>query len=130
MKTIKFLSFILLLSLGWIGCEDRTKVRVEAEDRSEAALDDAYTTSKSELERSIDDLRTRIDMKMEELEAELDNADDDRRAEINVRLDEYRTHKSDLERLGDRIANATAEGWAELETEAAQVIADIRDGID
>lgn len=130
MKTIKFLSFIIMLSLAWIGCEDRTKVRVEAEDRSEAALDDAYTTSKSELERSIADLRTRIDMKMEELEAELEGADEDRRTEINVRLDDYRDDRNDLERLADRIANATAEGWAELETEAAQVIADIRDGID
>lgn len=130
MKTIKFLSFLLLLSLGWIGCEDRTKVSVEAEDRNEAVLDDAYTTSKSELERSIADLRTRIDMKMEELEAELESADENRRTEINVRLDDYRDDRNDLERLADRIANATAEGWAEIETEAAQVIADIRDGID
>lgn len=130
MKTVKFLSFMILLSLAWIGCEDRTKVKVEAEDNREAVLDDAYTTSKTELEKSIADLRTKIDVKIEEAERDLEAASDDTKAEIQVRLDGFRKQREDLERLANRVANATAEGWAELESEAAQVISDIKNAID
>lgn len=132
MKTIKFLTLIMLLSLAWIGCEDRTKVKVEAEtkDNSEATLDDAYRTSKTELEKSIIELRNNVDAKIAEAEAEFDAATDDRKAEITVRLDDYRKRKSDLDRVADRIASATAEGWADVEREAAEVMADIKDALD
>lgn len=130
MKTIKLLSFVVMAALTWMGCEDRTKVKVETRDNTEATLDDAYKTSKTELEKTIIDLRTKIDTKIEEAEREFEAATDDRKAEITVRLDGYRKQKSDLERLGDRIANATAEGWADLERESSEVIADIKDAID
>lgn len=130
MKTVKFLSFMILLSLAWIGCEDRTKVKVEAKDNREAVLDDAYTTSRTELEKSIADLRTKIDVKIEEAVRDLEAASDDTKAEVQVRLDGFRKQREDLERLANRIANATAEGWAELESEAAQVISDIKNAID
>lgn len=130
MKTVKFLSFMILLSLAWIGCEDRTRVKVEAEDNREAVLDDAYTSSKTELEKSIAELRTKIDVKIEEAEKDLEAASDDTKAEIQVRLDGFRKQKTDLEQLANRVANATAEGWAELESEAAQVISDIKNAID
>lgn len=131
MKAIKLLSFLMLLSLTWIGCEDRTKVRVETTDNNtEAALDDAYVTSKTELEKSIVDLRNRVDLKIQEAEKEFETATDDKKAEITVRLDGYRKQKSDLERAADRIASATAEGWADLERETAEVISDIKAAID
>ena len=131
MKTIKFLSFLMLLSLTWIGCEDRTRVKVETTDNNtEAALDDAYVTSKTELEKTIVDLRNRVDLKIQEAEKEFETATDDGKAEITVRLDGYRKQKSDLERAADRVANATAEGWADLERETAEVISDIKIAID
>ena len=130
MKTVKFLSFVILISLAWMGCEDRTKVKVEAKDNREAVLDDAYTTSKTELEKSVADLRMKIDAKIEEAERDLEAASDDTKAEVQVRLDGFRKQRTDLEQLANRIANATAEGWAELESEAAEVIADIKDAID
>jgi|SRR5688572_17121893 len=130
MKTIKFLSLMILLSVAWIGCEDRTRVKVEAEDKTEATLDDAYATSKTELEKSIVDLRSRVDMKISDAEKEFEAASDDAKAEITVRLDGLRKQRNDLEQLANRVANATAEGWADLEREAAQVVADIKDAID
>ena len=120
----------MLLSLAWIGCEDRTKVKVEAKDNSEATLDDAYMTSKTELEKSIIDLRNRVDAKIVEAETEFETATDARKAEITVQLDDYHKRKSDLERIADRIASATAEGWADVEREAAEVMADIKDALD
>jgi len=132
MKTVKFLSFMILISLAWVGCEDRTKVKVETteNDNTEATLDDAYMTSKTELEKTIVDLRSRIDAKIDEATKEFDAATDERKAEITVQLDGWRKQRNDLEQLANRIANATAEGWADLERESAQVVADIKDALD
>ncbi len=130
MKTIQIFSFVALLSLAWIGCEDRTKVKVETTDNQEAVLDDAYMTSKTELEKSIIELRKTVDAKIEAAEKEFETATDEGKAEITVRLDDLRKQKNDLEQLGRKIADSTAEGWAELEREAAEVIADIKDAID
>lgn len=130
MKTVKLLSMLVLLSVVWIGCEDKTKVKVETTDNQEATLDDAYVTSKTNLEQSIIELRNRIDVKIQEAEKEFETATDDGKAEITVRLDGLRKQKNDLEQLADRIANATAEGWADLEREANQVVNDIKVALD
>ena len=130
MKTVKLLSLLVMLSLAWIGCEDKTKVKVETTDNQEATLDDAYVTSKTNLEKSIVDLRNRVDVKIQEAEKEFETATDDGKAEITVRLDGLRKQKNDLEQLADRIANATAEGWADLEREANQVVTDIKVALD
>jgi Skp family chaperone for outer membrane proteins len=128
MKTIKFLSFLMLMSLAWIGCEDRTKVNVTAEN-TEDTLDDAYKSSKTELEKTVNELEADIDAKIKAAEADLEAASDEAKADINIRIDGLRKQRTDLERLGDRIAAATAEGWSDLERESAQVIADIKAAI-
>ena len=132
MKAIKLLSFVMMFSLAWIGCEDRTKVKVEATDKNdtEATLDDAYMTSKTNLEKSIVDLRNQIDIKIQEAEREFETATDDRKAEITVRLDGLRKQRNDLENAAQRVANATAEGWNDLEREVTEVINDIKVTID
>lgn len=130
MKTIKFFSFIMLVSLAWIGCEDRTKVKVEAEDNTEAVVDDAYMTSKTELEKSIIELRNSVDAKIQEAEREFEAATDEGKAEITVRLDGLRKQRNDLENAAQRVANATAEGWNDLEREVTEVINDIKVTID
>jgi hypothetical protein len=131
MKTIKFFSFLMLLSIAWIGCEDRTKVKVETTtDNTEAALEDAYMTSKTEMEKTIVDLRNSIDAKIQAAEAEFEAATDEGKAEITVRLDGLRKQRNDLEVAAKRIGDATAEGWADIERETAQVIADIKAAID
>lgn len=128
MKTIKFLSFLMLMSLAWIGCEDSTKVKVTAEN-TEDTLDDAYKSSKTELEKTVDELAADIDAKIKAAEADLGSASEEAKADINIRIDGLRRQRTDLERLGDRIAAATAEGWSDLERESAQALADIKAAI-
>lgn len=128
MKTLKLFFLMSLLSFTLISCEDRSKVKVTAE-KSEETLDDAYTTSRSELQKTIDELRMDIDTRIKESEVALETAEDDTRVEINTRLDGLRQQRNDLERLADRIGDATAEGWADLEREAAEVVADIKEAI-
>jgi PBP1b-binding outer membrane lipoprotein LpoB len=129
MKTVKFLALLMMLSLAWIGCEDRTRVKVETTDNTEATLDDAYRTSKMEIEKTIADLRASIDAKIEAAERDFEAATDDGKAEITVRLDGYRKQRNDLEQLAKKIGDATAEGWADVERESAEVIADIKEAI-
>lgn len=126
MKTVKFLSLLVLISIAWIGCEDRTRVKVETKDNTEATRDDAYMSSKTEFEKTIIDLRNSIDAKIVAAEKDFQTATDDDKAEITVRLDGYRKQRNDLEQLAKRIGDATAEGWADLERESAEVIADIK----
>ncbi len=130
MKTIKFLTFLMLVSLAWVGCEDRTKVKVETrENNTEATLDDAYRTSRTNLERSIAEVRNALDAKIVLVEKEFETATDDRKAEITVRMDGYRKQRNDLDVLVKRIGDSTAEGWADLEREVGEVVADIKAAI-
>ncbi len=127
MKTVKFLSFLMLMSLAWISCEDRTKVKVTAEaENPENTMGNAFTVSRNEFNTTINDLKVRMDARIQEVENDLANATDEGKADINVRLDGMRKQRNDLDQLGNRIGNATAEGWADLEREAAEVIADIK----
>ena len=127
MKTVKFLSFLMLMSLAWISCEDRTKVKVTAEaENTENTLDDAFTVSRTEFQTTINDLKTKMDQRIQEVEKDLEAATDETKADINIKLDGMRKQRNDLDQLGNRIGNATAEGWADLEREAAEVIADIK----
>ncbi len=102
---------------------------METKDNTEATLDDAYKTSKTDLERRIAELRNSIDAKIVTVEKEFEVATDDRKAEITVRLDGYRKHRHDVDNLAKRIADATAEGWADIERETAEVIADINEAL-
>lgn len=127
MKTVKFLSFLMLMSLAWISCEDRTKVKVTAEaENTENTLDDAFTVSRNEFNTTIGDLKVKMDARIQEVEKDLETATDEAKADINVKLDGLRKQRNDLDQLGNRIGNATAEGWADMEREAAEVIADIK----
>ncbi len=117
----------MLMSLAWISCEDRTKVKVTAEaENTENTLEDAFTVSRNEFNSTIGDLKVKMDARIQEVEKDLEAAGDDAKAEINIKLDGLRKQRNDLDQLGNRIGNATAEGWADIEREAAQVIADIK----
>lgn len=118
----------MLIALTWVSCEDKTRVKVTAEN-TEEALDDAYKSSKSGLEKTINELGATIDAKIKDAERDLEAATDDAKVEINVKLDGLRKQRNDLDHLAKRIGDATAEGWADLERESAQVIADIKAAI-
>jgi len=126
MKIVKFFSFVMLLSLAWIGCKNNSKAEQTAENTAEA-LENAMQTSKTELGKTISELQATISAKITEAEKELESASEEAKADINARLDGLRKQRTDLENLARKVGNATAEGWAELEKEAAQAVADIKD---
>lgn len=125
MKTLKIFSFFLLLSLAWTSCQEKAKVDVTAEN-TQQKVDEAFTASKNQFEQNVQQFKDRLDARIQEVENELNAATDDAKVDINVRLDGLRKQRNDLEQLGQRISNATAEGWADLEREASQMFTDIK----
>ncbi len=128
MKIVKFFSFIMLLSLVLVACKDNSKAEQTAENTVEA-LENAMQTSKTELGKTLSELQTTINAKITEAEKELESATDEAKAVINARLDGLRKQRTDLVNLARRVGDATVEGWVELEKEAAQVVADIKDAL-
>jgi len=128
MKIIKFFSFIMLLSLPWISCKDNSKAEQTAENTKEA-LENAMQTSKTELGKTISEIQTTISTKITEAEKELESATEEAKTGINAKLDGLRKQRTDLENLAKKIGDATAEGWADLEKQAAQTVADIKDAL-
>ncbi len=142
MKIIKLFSFIMLISLSWLACKDTAHVKVTAENtdpnamdttvsgnNTVVAMDDAMQTSRTELGKTISELQATINAKIAEGEKELQTASKDAQVQINVRLDELRKERAALENLTRRVGEATADTWADLEREAAQMTATIKEAL-
>ena len=128
MKIVKFFSLIMLLSLGFVACKDNSKAEQTAENTT-VALENAMQTSKTEIGKTITELQTTVNTKITEAEKELESATEEAKVEINVRLDGLRKQRTDLENLAKKVADATAEGWAEVEIEATKVVADVKEAL-
>lgn len=128
MKIVKFFSFIMLLSIAFVACKDNSKAEQTAENTAEA-LENAMETSKVELGKTISELQAALNVKIAEAEKELESATDDVKVAINVKLEGLRKQRTDLENIAKKVGEATAEGWAELEKDAAQAVADIKDAL-
>ena len=116
----------MLLSLVWVACKD---TKSDPSNDSAQALETAMQNSKAELTKTITDLQTTINTKITEAENELATAADDAKVAINTRLDGLRKQRTDLENLAKKVNVATAEGWADFQQQAIQVIAEIKEGI-
>jgi len=128
MKIVKFFSFIMLLSLGFVACKDNSKAEQTAENTT-VALENAMQTAKVEIGKTITELQTTVNTKITEAEKELESASEEAKVDINVKLDGLRKQRTDLENLAKKVGDATAEGWAEVEKEATQVVADIKEAL-
>ena len=128
MKTVKFLSLIMLLSIAFVACKDNSKVEQTAENTT-VALENAMQTAKADLTKTINELQTTVNTKITEAERELESASEDAKVAINVRLEGLRKQRTDLENLAKKVGDATAEGWAEIEKNAAQTVADIKEAL-
>jgi membrane-associated protease RseP (regulator of RpoE activity) len=128
MKIVKFFSFIMLLSLGFVACKENSKAEQTAENTT-VALENAMQTAKAEIGKTITELQTTVNTKITEAEKELESASEEAKVEINVKLDGLRKQRTDLENLAKKVGDATAEGWAEVEKEATLIVADIKEAL-
>ena len=128
MKIVKFFSLIMLLSIGFVACKDNSKAEQTAENTT-VALENAMQTAKVEIGKTITELQTTVNTKITEAEKELESASEEAKVEINVKLDGLRKQRTDLENLAKKVGDATAEGWAEVEKEATQVVADMKEAL-
>jgi hypothetical protein len=120
MKTIKFLSFAVLLSLSWVACKDANTSSTETSS-AEAVADSIYTSNKNMAAMNMSALREGVTVKITELEAALATATDATKAEITTQLDTYKKFQADLDAASAKVAAATPETWATVQAEVDAV---------
>lgn len=126
MKIVKFFSLIMLLSLGFVACKDNSKSDPSADATT---LENAMQASKTELVKNISELQTTISSKITEVENQLTSAAEEAKPEINAKLDVLRKQKTELENLSAKVGSATAEGWADLQQNVAQRVAEVKEAL-
>ncbi|MBK9981570.1 MAG: hypothetical protein IPP15_03955 [Saprospiraceae bacterium] len=126
MKIIKFFSLIMLLSIGFVACKDNSKSDQSADA---TALESAMQASKAELVKNITELQTSVNTKITEVENQLTSAAEEAKPEINVKLDILRKQKTELETLSTKVGAATAEGWADFQQKASQMVAEVKEAL-
>ncbi|MEP6796221.1 MAG: hypothetical protein ABJB16_17975 [Saprospiraceae bacterium] len=126
MKIVKFLSLIMLLSIGFVACKDNSKSDQSADA---TALEAAMQASKTELVKNISELQTTVNTKITEFENQLTSAAEEAKPEISAKLDVLRKQKTELENLSTKVGSSTAEGWADFQQKAAQMVAEVKEAL-
>jgi hypothetical protein len=119
MKTIKFFSFIMLVSLSWVACKNTTTT-TEAENAAVLA-DSVFTATKMAASTNLSALEQALVTKVTELEAALATATDATKADLTTQLNTFKQFQADLQAVNTKVADATAENWASISTEVENV---------
>lgn len=118
MKIIKFFSLAMLLSLAWVSCKNAATTDSA---NTEAVADSVFVATQSQAAYNMSALGTAVSNKITELEASLATASDDAKAGITAEIETYKKFQADLTSAASKVANATAENWAEVNTEVEAV---------
>ncbi len=120
MKTIKFFSFAMLLSLAWVSCKDANTSSTETSS-VETVADSIYTSNKNAAAMNMAALTQGVAAKIAELEAALATATDATKAEFTTQLETYKKFQADLDAASAKVATATPETWAAISAEVDEV---------
>ncbi len=120
MKTIKFFSLALLLSLAWVACKDTTNASTETAT-AEAVADSVFMAAKSAASQDLTNLKGGVAAKVAELEGALATADEAGKAAITTQLETFKKFLGDLETTSAKVSEATAETWTAVNTEVEAV---------
>ncbi|MDZ4748038.1 MAG: hypothetical protein SH808_06090 [Saprospiraceae bacterium] len=120
MKTIKFFSLALLLSLAWVACKDTTNASTETAT-AEAVADSAFVAAKTVAATNLTLFKDGVTAKIAELEGALATADDAGKAAITAQLESFKKLQADIEATATKVSEATAETWATVSAEVETV---------
>ena len=115
MKTIKFFSLALLLSLAWVACKDTTNASTETAT-AEAVADSVFMAAKSAASQDLTNLKGGVAAK-----GALATADEAGKAAITTQLETFKKFLGDLETTSAKVSEATAETWTAVNTEVETV---------
>jgi hypothetical protein len=125
MKTIKFFSLALLLSLAWVACKDNTNANTETAT-AEAIADSTFLAGKSEANANIARIKDAVTAKIAELESNLASADETAKATFAAELETYKKLQADLEASSVKVSEATAETWATVSADVESVFQSVK----
>ncbi len=120
MKTIKFFSLALLLSLAWVACKDTTNASTETAT-AEVVADSVLLAAKTVAAANLTIFKDGVTAKIAQLEGSLATADDAAKATITTQLETYKKLQADIEAAAVKVSEATAETWATVSAEVETV---------
>lgn len=119
MKTIKFFSLAVLLSLAWVACKDNTAATTE--ETTQAVPDSVFVNTKNTAAAEVAALQTGVTSKIAALESALAAAAEADKPGIQSQLDTYKKFLADLQAVGTKVSEATAENWSAVTAEVESV---------
>jgi len=128
MKTIKFFSFIMLVSLAWVACKDSSNTTTEA-DAAAVMADSVFTATKQSAQTQMSALEQVLVTKIAELEAAVATATDATKADLETQLATFKQYQADIQAVNTKVSEATAESWATVSTEVENVHMTVKSAI-
>ena len=125
MKTIKFFSFAMLLSLAWVSCKDASTASTETAN-TQVLADSVFTATKADVANNLAAMQQAVTSKIAELETALATATDATKAGITTELESYKKFQADLQATSAKVAEATAENWAAVSAEVETVHSNVK----
>lgn len=128
MKTIKFFSFALLLSLAWVACKDNAAATTETTATTEATplADSVFMNTKNGALNEVAKMTEVVSAKITELEAAVAAAKGVEKNTLTAQLDAYKKYLADLQSVNTKIAESTAETWSAVSTELDSVHMEVK----
>lgn len=127
------LSAILLVSVGWVGCQSEADKMESKADREfnevKEDLEADWVANRDELAEDLREMRQKVDEELQSLEEELDSIEED--AEERAELEEERSmFKKQLDRIDEAasdVGNATKETWDDVKDGVENTAEDVGD---
>jgi hypothetical protein len=127
MKTIKFFSFVMLLSLAWVACKDNTAATTEATTETAEKLSaEVLATNKTTTTENLTSMATVVATKITETETALASAKDATKAELTTKLEALKKFQADLQAVTAKVGEATIENWSTVAVEVEALHASIK----
>ncbi len=117
MKTIKFFSLAMLLSLVWVACKDNSTSTETTAVTAETLSAEVLAANKVSAAQSLTELTNVVTNKITELETALASASDDAKAGLNSQLETYKKLQADLQALSTKVAETSIENWSTVAVE-------------
>lgn len=125
MKTIKFLTFAMLLSLAWVSCKNAASTE-NTDQTTEALTIEVLASNKALATESLSAMQTVLTSKITEVETALATASEDAKAELTTQLENLRKYEVEVQGLVTKVNEATIESWSTVANEVDAMHATIK----
>ena len=115
----------MLLSLAWVSCK-KAATTESTEQTAEVLTVEALAANKTAALDNLTQIQGVVAAKVTEVETALTTASEDAKAGLTTQLENLKKFQADLQTVGTKIGEATAENWESVSTEIETLQATIK----